>query len=74
MVSNSSGIEAEIMNKAKEASFGSISKDRIFSVLMEMKIKVDMLNKGNQRQGKDLAILYCRFIHNSNEHAIPYLH
>jgi len=72
--SKSSAVEIEIDKKAREANFGALPIDTSFKVLMEMKIKTDMLDKQQQRTSKDLAILYRRFIVNSQDLVMPMLH
>ena len=53
----------EIEQKAAEkTSYGLSDPEQNYRMVMNMKIQLDSAYKNNQRQAKDLAILYKRLI------------
>ena len=71
MESTSTAIEAEIKSKALDHGkllfshgFDPEDFDKYMRLLIQMKVNLDNLNEGKQREPKELAILYKRFKHN----------
>ena len=64
----------EVEQKAAEkVSFGSDDPDQNYRYLMQMKLQLDNAHKNNQRQPKDLAILFKRLILTSDRTVSPML-